>query len=43
MLWQEELIQPTNVDSHVALAREVEAPICVSERLVSKYQFRDYL
>jgi len=43
MFWQEELIQPTNVDSHLALAHEVEAPICVSERLVGKYQFRDYL
>ncbi|GAG42699.1 unnamed protein product, partial [marine sediment metagenome] len=43
MFWQEELIQPTNVENHVVLAHEVEAPICVSERLVSKYQFRDYL
>ncbi|MBM3958445.1 MAG: mandelate racemase/muconate lactonizing enzyme family protein [SAR202 cluster bacterium] len=43
MFWQEELIQPTNVENHLALAREVEAPICVSERLVTKYQFRDYL
>lgn len=43
MMWQEELIQPTNVDSHVALANEIVAPVCVSERLVSKYQFREYL
>ncbi len=43
MLWQEELIQPTNVESHVALASEIVAPVCVSERLISKYQFRDYL
>ena len=43
MFWQEELIQPTNVQNHVTLAHEVEAPICVSERLISKYQFRDYL
>ncbi len=43
MFWQEELIQPTNVDSHLALAREIVAPVCVSERLVSKYQFRDYI
>jgi len=42
-MWQEELIQPTNVESHLRLADEVEAPICVSERLISKYQFRDYL
>jgi L-alanine-DL-glutamate epimerase-like enolase superfamily enzyme len=43
MFWQEELIQPTNVENHLALAREVQAPVCVSERLVSKYQFREYL
>ena len=43
MMWQEELIQPTNVDSHLRLADEIDAPICVSERLISKYQFREYL
>jgi len=43
MMWQEELIQPTNVENHVTLAQEIIAPICVSERLVSKYQFREYL
>lgn len=43
MMWQEELIQPTNVESHVALANEIVAPVCVSERLISKYQFREYL
>jgi L-alanine-DL-glutamate epimerase-like enolase superfamily enzyme len=43
MFWQEELIQPTNVENHLALAHEVEAPVCVSERLISKYQFREYL
>ncbi len=43
MFWQEELIQPTNVDSHLILAHELRAPVCVSERLVTKYQFRDYI
>ncbi len=43
MMWQEELIQPTNVENHVTLAQEIIAPVCVSERLVSKYQFREYL
>jgi L-alanine-DL-glutamate epimerase-like enolase superfamily enzyme len=43
MMWQEELIQPTNVESHLRLAEEIEAPVCVSERLISKYQFREYL
>jgi galactonate dehydratase len=43
LMWQEELIQPTNVESHIALANEIVAPVCVSERLVTKYQFREYL
>ena len=43
MFWQEELIQPTNVESHLILAHELVAPVCVSERLVTKYQFRDYI
>jgi L-alanine-DL-glutamate epimerase-like enolase superfamily enzyme len=43
MMWQEELIQPTNVDSHLRLAEEIEAPVCVSERLIGKYQWREYL
>ena len=37
------MIQPTNVQNHVTLAHEIEAPICVSERLISKFQFREYL
>jgi len=43
MLWQEELIKPVNVENHIKLADEIESPVCVSERLISKYQFRDYL
>lgn len=43
MMWQEELMQPTNVENHVILANEIVAPVCVSERLISKYQFREYL
>ena len=42
-LWQEELIQPTNMENHLILANEIDAPVCVSERLISKFQFRDYL
>ena len=42
-LWQEELIQPTNIENHLILANEIDAPVCVSERLISKFQFRDYL
>ncbi|MDP6425461.1 MAG: mandelate racemase/muconate lactonizing enzyme family protein [SAR202 cluster bacterium] len=43
LLWQEELIQPTNLENHIILANEIKAPICVSERLMSKFQFREYL
>ncbi len=43
MLWQEELMQPTHVQNHIVLANEIVAPVCVSERLISKYQFREYL
>ena len=43
LLWQEELIQPTNLENHIILAKEIKAPICVSERLMSKFQFREYL
>jgi L-alanine-DL-glutamate epimerase-like enolase superfamily enzyme len=43
LLWQEELLEPVNVESHVALAQATRTPICVSERLISRYQFREYI
>ena len=43
LLWQEELIQPVNIENHIILANEITAPVCVSERLISKFQFRDYI
>lgn len=43
MLWQEELLQPVNADAHIRLAQEVEAPICAAERLISKFQFREFI
>ncbi|MBL00929.1 MAG: dehydratase [Chloroflexi bacterium] len=43
IFWQEELIKPVNIENHIKLADEIESPVCVSERLISKYQFRDYL
>ena len=42
-LWQEELLSPLNVDTHVRLAQETKAPICTSERLITRYQFREYI
>ena len=43
LLWQEELIQPTNLENHIILASEIKAPIRVSERLMSKFHFREYI
>ncbi len=43
LLWQEELIEPVNVETHLRLAQATSTPICVSERLVSRYQFREYI
>ena len=43
MLWQEELLEPVNADAHIRLAHEIEAPVCAAERLVGKYQFREFI
>jgi L-alanine-DL-glutamate epimerase-like enolase superfamily enzyme len=43
LLWQEELLEPVNVETHLRLAQETKTPICVSERLISRYQFKDYI
>jgi len=43
MMWQEELLSTFNVDSHVRLAENSRAPICVAERLISRYQYREFI
>jgi L-alanine-DL-glutamate epimerase-like enolase superfamily enzyme len=43
MMWQEELLSTFNVDSHVRLAENSKAPICVAERLISRYQYREFI
>jgi L-alanine-DL-glutamate epimerase-like enolase superfamily enzyme len=43
LLWLEEMLSPLNVDAHLRLAHEAKAPVCLSERLVTRYQFREYI
>ncbi len=43
IFWQEEMIRPVNVETHLRLSEATRAPICAAERLISKYQFRDYI
>jgi L-alanine-DL-glutamate epimerase-like enolase superfamily enzyme len=43
MLWQEELLSTLNVDSHLRLAQNTKTPICVAERLISRYQYREFI
>ena len=43
MLWLEEMLSPLNVETHVRLARETTIPICAAERLVSRYQYREFI
>ena len=43
MMWQEELLSTFNVDAHLRLAQGTKTPICVAERLVGRYQFREYI
>ncbi len=43
MMWQEELLSTFNVDSHVRLAENTKTPICVAERLISRYQYREFI
>ncbi|MBI4306549.1 MAG: mandelate racemase/muconate lactonizing enzyme family protein, partial [Chloroflexi bacterium] len=41
--WQEEMLRPVNVETHLRLAAETKTPICAAERLISKYQFREFI
>ena len=40
VLWLEEIIPPDNVDSYARLASETKVPLCVSERLFTRFGFR---
>jgi L-alanine-DL-glutamate epimerase-like enolase superfamily enzyme len=41
--WMEDIIQPDSVDDLARLVRETRVPQCVSERLFTKYAFRELL
>lgn len=43
ILWLEEMLSPRNVDAHLTLARDTRIPICLSERFVTRYQFREFI
>jgi galactonate dehydratase len=43
ILWLEEMLSPRNVDSHLKLGQETRIPICLAERFVTRYQFREYI
>ncbi|HWE62168.1 MAG TPA: mandelate racemase/muconate lactonizing enzyme family protein [Chloroflexota bacterium] len=43
VIWLEDIIQPESVDDLARLVQETRVPQCVSERLFSKYAFRELL
>ncbi len=43
VIWMEDIIQPDSVDDLARLVRETRVPQCVSERLFTKYAFREVL
>lgn len=43
VMWLEEIIPPDNVDSYARLAAATKAPLCVSERLFTRYGFREVI
>jgi galactonate dehydratase len=43
ILWLEEIIPPDNADSYARLKAAVKVPICVSERLFTRFGFRQII
>jgi L-alanine-DL-glutamate epimerase-like enolase superfamily enzyme len=43
IMWLEEIIPPDNVDSYAILARESPVKICASERLFTRFAFRQLI
>src|SRR5258706_12311172 len=41
LMWLEEIIPPDNVESYARLKHDTTIPLCVSERLISKFGFRE--
>ena len=40
VLWLEEILQPDNLDAYARLKSETRVPLCVSERLFTRFGFR---
>ncbi|MCI0439477.1 MAG: mandelate racemase/muconate lactonizing enzyme family protein [Chloroflexi bacterium] len=43
IFWLEEMLSPRNVDAHLQLAHEAKFPVCLAERFVTRYQFREFI
>lgn len=43
ILWLEELVSPRNVDGQLRLKQKTALPICLAERFITRYQFREYI
>lgn len=43
ILWLEEIMPPDNVDAYVRLKQETKIPICQSERVFTRYNFRAWV
>lgn len=43
VMWLEEIIPPDNVDSYARLAAATKVPLCVSERLFTRFGFRQII
>ena len=43
IMWLEDVLLQDNMQSYAVLARETSIPICISERLATRYQFREML
>ncbi len=43
IMWLEEIIPPDNVESYSRLKHDTTIPLCVSERLISKFGFREVI
>jgi len=43
ILWLEEMLPQDNLESYARLARLVRQPLCVSERLMTRYGFRELI
>lgn len=43
VMWLEEIIPPDNVEAYARLAQETRVPLCVSERLFTRFGFRQVI